>query len=99
MNREIHVRFWESAGVRFPCATQHYELSITDKDCFAPIAIVNIQGLTLRTRRRTGPGRAFARTLDWRLVRSGLTVPPSRRRCWVASRPPRPNVAPQRVAM
>ena len=22
MNREIHVRFWESAGVRFPCATQ-----------------------------------------------------------------------------
>jgi len=23
MNREIHVRFWESAGVRFPCATQH----------------------------------------------------------------------------
>lgn len=23
MNREIHVRFWERAGVRFPCATQH----------------------------------------------------------------------------
>ena len=22
MNREIHVRFWESAGVRVPCATQ-----------------------------------------------------------------------------
>lgn len=22
MNREIHVRFWESAGVRLPCATQ-----------------------------------------------------------------------------
>ena len=22
MNREIHVRFWESAGVRFPRATQ-----------------------------------------------------------------------------
>ena len=22
MNREIHVRFWESAGVRFRCATQ-----------------------------------------------------------------------------
>lgn len=21
MNREVHVRFWESAGVRFPCAT------------------------------------------------------------------------------
>ena len=25
MNREIHVRFWESAGVRFPCATQQYQ--------------------------------------------------------------------------
>ena len=24
MNREIHVRFWESAGVRFPCATQQF---------------------------------------------------------------------------
>jgi hypothetical protein len=24
MNREIHVRFWESAGVRFPCATQPF---------------------------------------------------------------------------
>jgi hypothetical protein len=24
MNREVHVRFWESAGVRFPCATQPY---------------------------------------------------------------------------
>ncbi len=22
MNREVHVRFWESVGVRFPCATQ-----------------------------------------------------------------------------
>ena len=22
MNREVHVRFWESAGVRFPRATQ-----------------------------------------------------------------------------
>ena len=26
MNREIHVRFWESAGVRFPCATQPFPL-------------------------------------------------------------------------
>ena len=25
MNREIHVRFWESAGVRFPGATQQYK--------------------------------------------------------------------------
>ena len=23
MSREVHVRFWESAGVRFPRATQH----------------------------------------------------------------------------
>ncbi len=22
MNREVHVRFWEGVGVRFPCATQ-----------------------------------------------------------------------------
>ncbi len=22
MNREVPVRFWEGAGVRFPCATQ-----------------------------------------------------------------------------
>jgi hypothetical protein len=27
MNREIHVRFWESAGVGFPCATQHFCLT------------------------------------------------------------------------
>jgi hypothetical protein len=30
MNREIHVRFWESAGVRFPCATHQSELQTSD---------------------------------------------------------------------
>ncbi len=25
MSREVHVRFWESAGVQFPCAT-HFPL-------------------------------------------------------------------------
>ena len=28
MNREIHVRFWESLGVRFPRATHSRRLSL-----------------------------------------------------------------------
>ena len=35
MSREAHVRFWESAGVRFPRATRHHYL--------CPIRGANIQ--------------------------------------------------------
>jgi hypothetical protein len=34
MNREIHVRFWESLGVRFPWAT-HCALHMRNLMCFA----------------------------------------------------------------
>ena len=32
MNREVHVRFWESAGVRFLCAT-HLPARLRDREC------------------------------------------------------------------
>ena len=32
MSREAHVRFWESAGVRFPRATRLYSNSLTTGD-------------------------------------------------------------------
>ena len=31
MNREIHVRFWEGLGVRFPWATQLGRLAMMDE--------------------------------------------------------------------
>jgi hypothetical protein len=39
MNREIHVRFWESAGVRFPCATQPFLLNLAPLNPTQPSAL------------------------------------------------------------
>jgi hypothetical protein len=33
MNREVHVRFWEGLGVRFPRATQLLEAEATAPCC------------------------------------------------------------------
>jgi hypothetical protein len=32
MNREVHVRFWERAGVKFLCATRHPEAGAKRRD-------------------------------------------------------------------
>ena len=34
MNREIHVRFWEGLGVRFPRATH---LALAEQRCLPPL--------------------------------------------------------------
>ncbi len=38
MNREIHVRFWEGLGVRFPRATHFSRSADDDTDSLATVA-------------------------------------------------------------
>ena len=40
MNREVHVRFWESLGVRFPWATQLREMRACDGPAEALLLLV-----------------------------------------------------------
>jgi hypothetical protein len=46
MNREVHVRFWESARVRFPRATQlMFNLCISSHPMAIPIRLAVPQGI------------------------------------------------------
>lgn len=42
MSREAHVRFWESAGVKLPRATQLPQCPVFLESHFSPIAEVDI---------------------------------------------------------
>jgi hypothetical protein len=49
MSREVHVRFWESAGVKLPCATQqsaltHASVGFASK-FFGVTAVFRLKGL------------------------------------------------------
>ena len=59
MNREIHVRFWESAGVRFPCATQPF-IHFID----VPLALAQ-RATSLSTSKRTYRGTALGSHLTF----------------------------------
>ena len=53
MNREIHVRFWERAEVKFLRATRHFRrlVALVEESGLRPIADVSLRCVALRRAR------------------------------------------------
>jgi Rhodopirellula transposase DDE domain len=82
MNREVHVRFWERAGVKFPCATRQHRLfcHITQNWRGRPLtdrlAVVELIGATT-----TKTGLKVESALDTRSYQKGIKVSKAAMKC------------------